>query len=95
MIRVSVMYPAGDGATFDMDYYKSTHMPLVQRVMPGVIRTECDQAIDGPNIAVGHLYFESMEAMNAAMAAGAGEAMADIPNFTNTQAAIQVSQMVE
>ena len=26
MIRVSMMYPVTDGATFDLDYYKTTHM---------------------------------------------------------------------
>lgn len=95
MIRVSVMYPKGEGATFDMDYYQATHMPLVHRVMPGVMRTECDRAIDGPNIAVGHLYFESVEAMGAAMGGpNAGEAMADLPNFTNTQPSMQVAEIL-
>ena len=28
MIRVSVLYPAGDGITFDHDYYKNTHVPM-------------------------------------------------------------------
>jgi len=35
-----------------------------------------------------------MEAMQAGMG-GAGEALADIPNFTNTESAVQVSQIVE
>ncbi len=29
MIVVMVMYPENEGATFDMDYYLSTHMKLV------------------------------------------------------------------
>ena len=29
MYRISVMYPAKEGARFDMDYYRKTHMPLV------------------------------------------------------------------
>ena len=29
MIVVTVMYPENEGATFDMDYYLSTHMKLV------------------------------------------------------------------
>jgi len=31
MIKVSVLYPAGDGKTFDMDYCCSSHMPMVQK----------------------------------------------------------------
>ena len=92
MIKVSVMYPKSDGATFDMDYYRSTHMEIVDRTMKPT-RWEIDAGMDGPYIAVGHLYFESPDALAAAMAEG-GEAMTDVPNFTNTSAAMQVSQVV-
>jgi len=93
MIKVSVLYPTGDDATFDIDYYKTTHMAIVERTMKPS-RIEVDQGNDGPYIAAGHLYFESSEALQAAMAQG-GEAMADVPNFTNTTAAMQVSTVVE
>lgn len=29
LIKVSVMYPDGEGKHFDMDYYKTKHMPMV------------------------------------------------------------------
>lgn len=93
MIRVSVLYPKGDDVTFDLDYYKTKHMEIVKRTMKPV-RVEVDSGVDGPYIAAGHLYFDSLEAMGAAMGEG-GEAVADIPNFTNAQAAFQVSQIVE
>ncbi len=93
MIRVSVMYPKGDDVTFDMDYYKSTHMEIVQRTMSPA-KTEIDSGIDGPYIAIGHLFFESLDAMQAGLG-GAGEATADIVNFTNAQAAFQLSQVVD
>lgn len=95
MIRVSVMYPKGDGLTFDLDYYKAKHMEIVHRVMPGLVKTEIDQAIDGPYLCVGHLYFESMEAVGAGMGGpDAGQALADIPNFTNAQPVIQIGQLL-
>jgi uncharacterized protein (TIGR02118 family) len=28
MIKVNVFYPNSEGATFDMEYYKTKHMPL-------------------------------------------------------------------
>lgn len=95
MIRVSVMYPKTEGSTFDLDYYKTTHMAIVKDVMPGLLRTEVDQAIDGPYMAVGHLYFESSEAMGAAMGSpDVGKAMEDIPNFTNATPVMQVAQVL-
>ncbi len=93
MIRVSVMYPKGDDVTFDLEYYKTKHMEIVNRTMKPT-KVEVDSGVDGPYVAAGHLYFESMEAMGAAMAEG-GEAMADVPNFTNAQAAFQVSEIVD
>ena len=31
MIKVSVLYPNGSGAKFDMAYYLNSHMPMVDR----------------------------------------------------------------
>jgi uncharacterized protein (TIGR02118 family) len=93
MIKVSVMYPNGEDATFDMEYYKTKHMEIVDRTMKPT-RWDIDSRVDGPYIAIGNLYFESMDAMQAGMG-GAAEALADIPNFTNTESAVQVSQIVD
>jgi len=92
MIKVSVMYPAGDGITFDVDYYASQHMEIVNRTMKPS-STSIDKAVDGPYIAVGNLFFDSMEALQAGMA-DPSEAMGDIPNFTNSTPVMQISEVV-
>ncbi len=92
MIKVSVMYPKSEGSTFDMDYYKTKHMEIVDATMKPS-RWEIDGGVDGPYAAIGHLYFDSMDAMGAAMG-NAGDAMADVANFTNIESAIQVSEIV-
>ena len=92
MIKVSVMYPAGEGNTFDMAYYANTHMELVHRDM-GPSRVEIDQQVNGPYLAIGNLYFESMDAMKAGMN-NAAEVLADIPNFTNCEPVVQTSEVV-
>ena len=56
-------------------------------------RWEIDSGVDGPYMAIGHLFYESMDAMGAAMG-GAGDAMADVPNFTNIESAIQISEII-
>ena len=39
MIEVTVAYPAGQGRTFDMDYYLKTHIPLFQKRMGAAMKT--------------------------------------------------------
>ncbi len=96
MTKVSVLYPTGDGATFDVDYYCNSHMPMVQRTLGATLK---GMAVDhgvpnlGPYIAMGHLLFDSVEAFQSALAAHGPTLLADIPNYTNTQPAFQVSEV--
>jgi uncharacterized protein (TIGR02118 family) len=62
----------------------------------GCDRFEIDKAVSGPNMAVGHLYFSSMEALQAGMGgADAGQAAADVVNFTNVEPVIQIGELVD
>ncbi len=100
MIRVSVLYPSG--GKFDQDYYINTHMKMVaDRVGDALIRFEVDKGLSGaapgspaPFMAVGHLYFNSVEEFAQAFGQHAGEIMADVPNFTDAQGQIQISEIV-
>jgi uncharacterized protein (TIGR02118 family) len=96
MIKVTVLYPAGEGSTFDVDYYKDKHVEIVNRTLKPT-RFDIEKGLDGqPFMAIGHLYFDSMEAMQAGMGSpDAGESMTDLPNFTNVQPQIQISEVVE
>lgn len=93
MIKLSVLYPAGDGATFDVKYYAETHMAEIVARDMAPVRTEVDAQLDGPYIAMGHLYFESMDDLQAAIA-NSDAATADIPNFTNVEPVTQTSRVV-
>jgi uncharacterized protein (TIGR02118 family) len=92
MIRMSVLYPSGEGSTFDHDYYRDTHVPLCRSTW-GVERTEIDKGINGPNTAAVHIFFDSMDAMQAAMAnPGTAAIMADVANYTNIKPVMQISE---
>lgn len=94
MIRMSVFYPASEGATFDHDYYRDHHVPLCQSTWNPVSAT-IDKGVDGPNVAAVHLTFDSPEAMQAAMASeGSGAVLADVANYTTIAPVIQVSEVV-
>jgi uncharacterized protein (TIGR02118 family) len=101
MIKVSVFYPNIEGKRFDMDYYCTKHMALVQQKLGAACRrVAVDQGLSGVQpgssptyIAMGHLYFDSIEAFQAAFAPQAAAIMADIPNYTDIDATIQISEV--
>lgn len=102
MINVSVMYPNKPGARFDHDYYRDTHMPLVKaRLGDACIRYSVEKGLGGgapgapaPYVGICHIYSPSIEAFQAAMARHAKEIMGDIPNYTDLQPVMQVSEVV-
>jgi uncharacterized protein (TIGR02118 family) len=95
MIRMSVFYPATHGATFDHDYYRTTHVPLALKAW-GLQRAEIDKGVNGPYVAGVHFQFESLDALNAAMGSpDTGAVLADVANFTTIARVLQTSEMVE
>jgi uncharacterized protein (TIGR02118 family) len=101
MIKVSVLYPNNEGSKFDMDYYCKKHIPMVQQKLGTACkRVEIDEGVGGPTpgsrptyAAMGHLYFDSVPAFQTAFAPHTNEIMGDIPNYTNVQPIIQVSEL--
>ena len=95
MIRLSVLYPKTEGATFDHDYYRDSHVPLAVKTW-GVERFEIDRGVDGPYEAAVHLFFDSVEAMGAAMASeGTTAVRDDVPRYTTITPQRQLSEVVE
>lgn len=93
MIRYSVLYPATEGASFDHDYYRDQHLPLVLRTWGLDASTaSVDRGLTGPYVAALHLTFASREAMEEAMAGeGTAALVADVPNYTTITPVRQVS----
>ena len=94
MIRLTVLYPATEGATFDHDYYRDKHVPLAARTW-GLDSAEIDKGIDGPYVAAVHFTFASLEAMQTAMGSeGTGAVLADVANYTTIAPVLQTSEIV-
>jgi len=101
MIKVSVFYPDREGSKFDMNYYCKTHMPMVRQKLGAACKgAAVEQGIAGTTpgsrpgfIAMGHLYFDSMEAFQTTFGPHAEAIMADIPNYTDIQPTIQFSEV--
>ena len=102
MIKITVLYPNSDHATFDFDYYRDRHMKGIQaKCGAGLTRATIERGVGGaapgapaPYVAIGHLYFDSMDTMQSSFGPHVAASMADIPNFTNTLPEIQFSEVV-
>jgi uncharacterized protein (TIGR02118 family) len=101
MIKVSVLYPNSAGSKFDMAYYCNTHIPLVRRLLGRALKdVAVEHGIGGGTpgapptyLAMGHLTFDSAEEFQAAFGPHAQAIMGDIPNYTNIQPVIQISEV--
>ena len=101
MIKVSVFYANGEGKHFDIGYYCEKHMTLVQRLCgPAVKKMAVEQGMSGmapgsaaPFLAMGHLYFETLDAFQSSFGPHLNEIVSDVPNYTNIEPSIQISEV--
>lgn len=101
MIRVSVFYPNTEGKKFDMTYYCTKHIPMVQQKLGAACKgVQVDQGLSGGQpgskasyVAMAHLLFDSVEAFQTAFGPHAKEIMGDIPNYTDIEPIIQISEV--
>jgi uncharacterized protein (TIGR02118 family) len=103
MITLTALYPKTADSRFDLDYYLNTHTPLVrERLTPmGLTGIDLEEGLAGgapdssPAYAlIGHLRFGTIEELQAALITHGPELMGDIPNFTDVQPVMQISQSV-
>ena len=102
MIKVTLFYPNGDGKTFDIDYYANKHMPLVKSLLGESVKAiAIDKGLANgvpntpvPYLAIGYLYFDSISSFQKALSGPASAKLeADIPNYTNCQPVVQISEV--
>jgi uncharacterized protein (TIGR02118 family) len=101
MIKVSVFYPHQPDGRFDMAYYCNQHVPMVRRLLGSALKNSAvEQGLSGATpgslplyVAMGHMYFESVPAFVEAWTPHAAQVMGDIPNYTNLQPQIQISEV--
>jgi len=102
MIKVSVFYPNVEGKTFDMNYYQNKHLHLVTESLGDslncfAVDEGLGRGISGsaaPFVAIANMYFNSMEEFGQASGESAEKLMADLPNFTNIENEIQISEVL-
>ena len=103
MIKVAILYPNGEDKTFDMEYYSTKHMPLAASLFgESLVTMSIDKGLASttpgapvPYLAIGYFYFENMGTMKSSMGAHSEKLRADVPNYTNIQPILQVSEVVQ
>ena len=93
---ITILYPSGSDATFDMSYYLNKHMPLVHELWGGeglksykVTKFSSEQ----PYAVQCLLEFGSTDEFQAAVGGqNTGKIMGDVPNFSNKQPLIMMGE---
>ena len=101
MVKVTAFYSNEEGKKFDMAYYFNKHIPMIQQKLGTACkRVAVEQGLGGAEpgsraiyIIMFHLYFDSVEAFQTAFGPHAQAIMGDIPNYTNIQPTIQISEV--
>jgi uncharacterized protein (TIGR02118 family) len=101
MIKVSIHYPNKEGGRFDGDYYFNTHMPMSIRLLSPALRGySVESGVNGgppdsapPYVALCHLLFDSAQAFYDAFLPHAETLQGDMPNYTDIEPVIQISEV--
>jgi uncharacterized protein (TIGR02118 family) len=74
---------------------------VADKLAGAMVRYEIDKGIGGatpgspaPFVAGVHMFFDSLQSFQGAFGPNAGPIMADIPNYTDIQPTIQISEVI-
>ena len=103
IIKLTLLYPNGEGKAFDWDYYTNKHYPLLKKYFGNSMKSfalDKGESSGIPNtpvpyVAIAYLYFENVEAFQDVMKRNGAEIMADIPKYTNISPVVQISKVVQ
>jgi uncharacterized protein (TIGR02118 family) len=101
MIKVTVLYPNKPGSHFDVEYYLNTHMPMSARLLGVAVkvisveigRSGATPEDQPPFAAICGFTCETVQAFADAFVPVAGQLQGDIPNYTNIEPVIQISDI--
>ena len=102
LIKVSVMYPFAEGKTFDMEYYKTKHMPMVAGLLgSNLVKYTIEKGFASgipntpvPFMAIGTFYIKDLTEYQSAIRPNRDAIRSDFANYTNISPIILVSEIV-
>jgi uncharacterized protein (TIGR02118 family) len=98
MITLSVLYPNKEGAKFDMNYYLTSHIPMLKRVFGSALKgCTVEQGLGGRDpgtkaefAVMCHLRFDSVEAYQQA---SDPQIRNDVTNYSSEPPIVQFSEV--
>ncbi|MFY0673851.1 MAG: EthD family reductase [Bacteroidia bacterium] len=101
-VKVQVMYPQTDNSTFDIEYYTQKHLPMVGGLFGDLVKgLSIDKGISGPMpdspktyMVTANMLFDSAAEFSNAFAKHAPAILEDMPNYTNVEPVIQISEVI-
>jgi uncharacterized protein (TIGR02118 family) len=101
MITLNVLYPNKDGATFDMNYYLTSHIPMLKRVYGSALKgclvekglSGTDPGTKAEFAVLCHLRFDSVESYQQASVQAAGQVRDDVANYASVPPIVQLSDV--
>ncbi len=101
LFKVAILYPNGEGKTFNMDYYENKHVPMVAGFLGKNLQFyEIERGIAGrtpndkvPYLAIGYFYVKDVAEYNKAVGPHRDAIISDFKNYTNIQPVIQISEV--
>jgi uncharacterized protein (TIGR02118 family) len=96
-MSLNVVYPNHEGAKFDLAYYRSTHIPMVIKVMKASRAILIEGVAMGngapPYAMIAHIQFPSADALKAGLAdPGMAEVRADVARFTDIKPTVMIGR---
>lgn len=101
MIKISILYP--NTGRFDMDYYLDKHMPRSIELLSkgkGYKGVSVERGLGGAapgsppaHVAMCHYLFDTSNDFMAAFLPHAAELQGDMPNYTDIEPIIQISEV--
>jgi uncharacterized protein (TIGR02118 family) len=101
MVKITVLYPNKPGSHFDVEYYLKTHMPMSAKLLGTAVkaisveigRSGAASEDQPPFAAICGFTCETVQAFTDAFLPVAGQLQGDIPNYTDIEPIIQISDI--
>jgi uncharacterized protein (TIGR02118 family) len=101
MIKLTVLYPNTPDLKFDKEYYVNKHGQLLTDLLgDAIISSDVNMGIAGapdtpaPYVVIANMVLNLWSRLNILFGANAEKIMADLPNFTNVQPQVQISELL-